>query len=217
MLEKLLNIFFPPICVMCGKVYKNWICPKCYLKIKPELKYKEIKLENTNIYFLGFYEKRIKKLILNFKFRDEAYIGKMFSYLLLKNPNWKNKFKKYDYIISVPMHKQNKKLRGYNQSEIIADEICKKINIKSGSDILLKTRQNKKQSTLSMLQRKENVKNVFKVKDEVIIKNKNILLIDDIYTTGNTIKSCIKELKNAKINKVDVLVLGKTKLKSKFF
>jgi predicted amidophosphoribosyltransferase len=116
MLEELLNIFFPPICAICGKITKNWICPKCYLKIKPELKYKKLSIENIDIYFLGFYEKTIKKLILKFKFKDEAYIGKMFAYLILKNPDWNNKLKQYDYIISVPMYNQNKRLRGYTGS-----------------------------------------------------------------------------------------------------
>ena len=213
MLEKMLNILFPPCCVMCGKEAKNWICPKCKILLREELKFKTIVNNYRTIYFLGFYEKRIKKLILDFKFKEKSYIGKVFPYLFLLNVEWKENFRKYDFIIPVPMFKKSKRLRGYNQSEILAKDLSTKLKVQYQKDILCKIKNNRKQSTLSIHQREENVKNVYQIKKKEIINNKKILLIDDIYTTGNTVKSCIKELEISGAKEVDVLVIAKTKTK----
>lgn len=213
MLEKILDILFPPCCVMCGKENKRWICPKCKLLLKEELKFKKIVNNYRTIYFLGFYEKRIKKLILDFKFKEKSYIGKGFSYLFLLNEEWKESFRNYDLIIPVPMFKKSKRMRGYNQSEILAKDLSIKLKVEYKKDILCKIKNNRKQSTLSIHQREENVKNVYQIKKKEIISDKKILLIDDIYTTGNTVKSCIKELELSGAKSVDVLVISKTKTK----
>ena len=60
-------------------------------------------------------------------------------------------------------------------------------------------------------ERIENVKNVYKIQNTEKIKNRDILLIDDIYTTGNTVKQCVKELKKAKVHRIDVFVIAKTR------
>ena len=74
---------------------------------------------------------------------------------------------------------------------------------------LAKIKQNKKQSTLTEKQRTENVKDVYKLENKNEIYNKRILLLDDIYTTGSTVKACVKELKKGKPQTIDVLVIAK--------
>ena len=212
MFEKVVNLLFPPSCIICGNGFKNWLCPKCKLLLKEELKYNVIVSNNRSVYFLGFYEKKIKDLILDFKFKDKPYIGKAFSYLILLNDNWKEKLKKYDLILAVPMFNKNKKIRGYNQAEILAKEIGNRTGMQYRKDVLYKIKDNAKQSSLSIHQRKENVKNVYTVKKKETISNKKILLVDDIYTTGNTVKSCINELGLINPKQVDILVIAKTKI-----
>lgn len=209
MIEKILEIIFPTCCGVCGKIYKKSICPKCYYNLKNELKFNKENQENLKIYYIGFYEKTLRKLLLKFKFKESAYLANTFIEILTKNQEFIENLKKYDYIIPVPMYTTNKKIRGYNQTELLAKQINYKFNIKYQNNILLKTKQNKKQSELTEKERIENVKNVYELQKSEQIKNKNILLLDDIYTTGNTIKACKKELAKAKPKKIDVLVMAK--------
>lgn len=209
MIQKILKIIFPISCTMCGKICDAWICPKCYILLKKNLKFNSINEKDYNLYFLGFYEGTLRKLLLSFKFKEKAYIGNLFVELLAKNKDFNQKIKTYDYIISVPMYKKNKANRGYNQTEVIADKLEKNLKIRQLKKCLVKIKQNKKQSTLTEKQRAENVKNVYKLENKNEIFNKRILLLDDIYTTGSTVKACVKELKKGKPQIIDVLVIAK--------
>lgn len=209
MIQKLLENIFPICCGVCGRVYKKWICPKCYYNLKNEFKFIKQKQEDFYLYFMSKYENQVRKLLLKFKFKESAYLASTLVEILNKNQKIVKELKKYDYIIPVPMHTINKKIRGYNQTEILAKEIEQKIGIKYKKDIILKIKQNKRQSELKEKERIENVKNVYKLQNKEILENKKILLLDDIYTTGSTIKSCIKELKKSKAKKIDALVIAK--------
>ncbi len=108
------------------------------------------------------------------------------------------------------MHKKKEKIRGYNQSALIAKEIAKKNNnLKYENDILLKIINNKVQSTLSKKERKINVKNAYKVLEKQKLINKNVIIFDDIYTTGNTVNECARILKENGANKIGILTIAK--------
>ena len=117
------------------------------------------------------------------------------------------KLKKYDIIVIVPISKQRKKERGYNQSELIAREISKITKVPIAQKILYKTKNNVPQSSLNKKQREENAKGVYKAKNTQKVINKKILLIDDIYTTGNTLNECAYALKQIGIIKSNIGVL----------
>lgn len=209
MIEKILEMIFPTCCGICRKIYNRAICPKCYYNLKNELKFSKENKENFNIYYIGFYEKILRELLLKFKFKECAYLANTFVEILSKNQEMIKILKEYDYIIPVPMYITNKKIRGYNQTELLAKQIKDRFNIKYRNDIILKIKQNKRQSELTEKERIENVKNVYRLQKQEEIKNKNILLLDDIYTTGNTIKACRKELQKAEPKKIDILVMAK--------
>ena len=93
------------------------------------------------------------------------------------------------------MTKKKVRKRGYNQSELIAKQIAKKIpNLKLESRILAKTNENRTQSSLNKKQRQENVKDVYKIQNAEKMKEKNIIIFDDIYTTGATVNECARVL-----------------------
>lgn len=209
MIEKIIEIIFPISCGICGKLNNKYICPKCYYQIKNELKFKIVKEDKFKLYFIGHHENTIRKLLLKFKFSDSAYLANLFIEILCKNNNFVEKIKQYDAVIPVPMYCENKKKRGYNQTELLAKEIERKIEITCISNVLIKNIQNKKQSELGEKERKENVKNVYKLENEELIYNKKILLLDDIFTTGSTVKECIKTINKAKVKKIDALVIAK--------
>ena len=123
MIKKILKMLFPTSCTMCGKLCNTWICPKCYVLLKKNLKFYSINEKGYILYFLSFYEGTIRNLLLSFKFKEKAYIGNLFVELLTKNRKFTEKIKEYDCIISVPMYKKNKARRGYNQTEVIADQL----------------------------------------------------------------------------------------------
>ena len=137
-------------------------------------------------------------------------INHIYIKIFVKNKKVCEFLKNYDIIISVPMYKKKKNQRGYNQSELIAREIAKKVkNIEYRSDILLKIKNTANQSLLNKEQRQENLKNAYEVKNKEYISNKNILIFDDIYTTGSTANECSKMLVEAGARSIGILTIAK--------
>lgn len=212
-LEKILEYIFLPSCGICSKLGEGYLCKNCGKEIRRYLINLEKSDKNENIrikkFFVLKYDGIVRKNIIKYKFNDKPYLYKMFSKIILEDKKACEFIKSYDIIIPVPVHKARKSKRGYNQSELIAKEISKELKIKTYSDVLIKINNNKVQSTLNKNERKENVKNAYKIINEQKINNKNIIIFDDIYTTGSTIKECIKTLKKSNVNKIGVLILAK--------
>ncbi len=103
-------------------------------------------------------------------------------------------YKNIDYITPVPIHKNRMRTRGFNQSYILAKEISKYINIPVIPDLLLRTKNTKAQSGLTPIGRENNIKGAFVFNKNYNIYEKNIAIVDDIYTTGSTINECAKTL-----------------------
>ena len=207
-MQKILDIIFPIKCIDCGKISEKWICDKCFNHLKygkiEEFKEGEIK------YLISLFSYgEIREKMLKFKFNDEAYIKNYFVELIVRNDKIKNKLKDIDLIIPVPMYFLKKLRRGYNQAELIAKGIAKNLKIQEDNNILIKYKNTKTQSLLNLEERKNNLKDCFKVENYKKIENKNILLVDDIYTTGTTIRECVYQLKKFNCNMISVLVIAK--------
>ena len=211
MIENILDIIYPKVCLECGKQGEQYICSSCLSKSK--LNFKIVNIYNKDYKYLVYLEKyqdNIRHKILNFKFYDEAYIGEYFIKFLLKNKSLCEFLKKFDLIIPVPMYKIKKARRGYNQTELLTDSLSKTLDIECRKDILVKIRENKTQSKLHEKERIKNVKNVFSIDDADIIGNKSIILVDDIFTTGATMGECAKLLKKVGAKVVCAFVIAKT-------
>ena len=145
------------------------------------------------------------------KFKEKPYIYKTIAYFLENNQKSLEKLKKYDIILIVPISKKRLKERGYNQTELIAKEIAKITKIKIEKNVLLKIKNTLPQSTLNREEREKNVKGVYAARRIDKIKGKRILIIDDIYTTGNTVNECAKTLieKGIDKNNIGVLTIAK--------
>lgn len=209
-----MNLIYPPKCGICGKICKESLCKKCEKKLESNTIW-EIK-ENQNPYMffeelisIFKYEGIIRDKIIDYKFNEKSYLYKTFTIFLLKNKKVFEKIQSYDTIIPVPISEKRKKTRGYNQSLLISREISKKTGIKLQEKNLIKIKNTIEQSKLDKEEREKNVQNVYQIKNEEILKNKKILLLDDIYTTGNTVNSCCKILKKAKPKKIGVIVIAK--------
>lgn len=211
MIERFLNILFPKVCLNCGKQGESYLCSSCFLAF--DLKFRIFPVQNKYfdfLIYLGKYKDEIRNKLLQFKFYNKAYINEYFLEFLLKDKNICDFLKSFDLIIPVPMYKDKKSRRGYNQTELFAKNLGKNLNLSYAEDILIKFKENKTQSLLPKDERAKNVKDVFKIKNFFKIKDKKIILIDDIFTTGATIQICSKLLKKAGAASIIALVIAKS-------
>ncbi len=198
---------------MCGKVSKLDLCRKCEIKLNKKIIFED-NININNMYFdehiyLFKYEEIIRKLILNYKFNEKDYIYKIFIQILKNNKKIYCKMKKYDIIIPVPISNKRLKTRGFNQSALIGRNIADFLDLEYNENVLFKIRNNNTQSSLNREEREKNVKGVYSIKGQLIIKNKEILLIDDIYTTGNTVNECSKILKENGAKRIGIFTVAK--------
>ena len=216
LIEAALNFLYPPKCSICNKLDKNYICNSCYkgLKVQERNELNKVQNKEFNEHFWLFeYKNVIREKIIDYKFNDKSYVYRMFVELILKNDEALNYIKLYDIIVPVPIHKKRLKQRGYNQSELIAKDICKQLRLDCKANIIKKVKNIIAQSTLNKEQRLENVKGAYKLNinsdDLPYLEGKKILLIDDVYTTGSTLNECAKVLKCINDVSVGALTIAK--------
>ena len=213
--EKIENIVFPTCCLICGKLVKNIWCRECKKDLCEKAVFKIEKNNDIEKYFnkhiyIFKYKDKVRNLILDYKFNDKSYLYKIFSRIIIKNEKICGILKKYDIIIPVPIHKKRKSQRGYDQSKLIAKEIANKIqSIEYENNVIQKVKNTIPQSSLSKIERKQNVQNVYKIINKEKIENKKVILFDDIYTTGNTVNTIAKMLKQNGAKEIIVLTIAK--------
>ena len=159
--------------------------------------------------FVFEYQGIIRKLILDYKFNEKTYLYKSFVNFLLKNKKFFDILKSYDTIIPVPISRKRKKERGYNQCFLISKEIGKILEIENNDYSLYKCKDIVAQSTLKKEEREQNIKGAYGIRKADKLKDKKILLIDDIYTTGSTLNECARVLKKAKPKEIACLTIAK--------
>lgn len=215
------NLLFPHTCLICGKFqhYKKYtgICIDCYknlelfhIKLHPELNsfLKDSNIDSFNAPFI--YSNEIAKIILNFKFHDQEEKGVILAQLL--NTSLKNiENYKECIIIPVPIHKKRLKKRKYNQANILAKNLAKNNNVCFSNTLLERIKHTPHQTGVSKNKRLRQLKDSFKA-DSKKVKNKDIILIDDVFTTGTTANLCAKELKEKGARSVHVITLAYTAL-----
>ena len=135
---------------------------------------------------------------------------------MIKNKKFMEFLESYDIIIPVPISKTRMKNRGYNQSFLIAREIVtlynksiQKNKLKIEQNCLYKNKNTIEQSKLNKEQRINNVQGVYMIKNKQIPTNKRILLVDDIFTAGSTIKQCSQMIKKTKPATIGVLTIAR--------
>jgi len=194
----------PPFCKSCGRSLKKTnitksICPDCIRK----------KLHFDSASSPCAYSGVIKELIHEFKYKNKDYLGLSLSKLMIEFIKEYNMPINYvDYIIPIPLHSTRLREREFNQAEVLSKHIADEFKINVLPDVLLRTKETKTQTDLEMHERIANVQNSFSVANREILKGKNILLVDDVLTTGATSSEAAKALKNAGANIVFVMTLA---------
>lgn len=228
MINKILNILFPevcpvckrpssehrtaPICPMCWQtisVYKGPLCQRCG---KPLVSDVSITCRNCledeppfeYARSAGLYEAVLKEAINLFKYHRIKRLSKPLSEIMLeiKIP------KDIDVIVAVPMHKKRLSQKEFNHSALLAKHLADSIGIKLIPDYLIKIKETHPQVGLNAKERMENIKGTFGITNKDLIKKKNIMLVDDVVTTGATIRECSRLLKHDGAGNIYILALA---------
>ena len=200
------------MCAFCGKIDENFLCENCRKEVQkienPHIDKYTSKYYEEHIYIFNY--KDVRDKILAYKFDDKPYYYKTFVNILLNNKKICEILKSYDIIIPVPIHNKRRRERGYNQAELVAKEIAGEMGLEY-INILKKCKNTIPQSTLSKEERIENSIGIYTVKEklEYRVKNKKILIFDDVYTTGATANECAKVLKMLEPHKIGILTIAK--------
>jgi len=236
---------YPPTCIVCSAFINNYnqICKDCIASFefpkgflcsnccnnldannyKPEFGNTCIFCANNPPYFSKLacalsYNNAAAKLISTFKYKDKQELAKLFAELLTYSYIGSN-FNEVDIIVPMPISYLKLLNRKYNQVALITKHLSKSIRVPYNADILYKRKHTKAQASLDLTKRLTNVKGSFALrsKKSALIKNKTILLIDDIVTTGSTINEASKMLKNAGAKRVYVLAIARVKGEFKIY
>lgn len=199
--DELLDIIYPPkkSCIICESEFIG-ICPLCKSKIK------RVK-EFDGVLSYGYYNGVLKKLVLEFKYNKNFVAGSILVELLcdlIREINID-----IDCIVYIPSSRKAIRDRGFNQCEYLAKEIKKNLDIGVCNDIV-KNKNTKEQKLLSKEERYKNIKGAFALKTDKNIKNKKLLLIDDVMTTGATLYECEKMLKENGALSIKMLTVAKS-------
>jgi len=209
---------------MCEECYsslpfiKTHFCNRCGLQFEKDGQGVCLNCKANNFYFdfaratLNF-DSSVVKIIHKLKYARYKFLAEPLAYFLydtLLSQNWK-----IDLICYVPLFTKREKERGYNQSRELAQHLSKLTNIQLCHDIE-RIRDTPTQTQLSRHERQENVKDCFKLISPKQFKDLNILLIDDVFTSGSTTNEISKLFKKYETNKVYVLTVAHAGLKQKF-
>lgn len=205
------------LCNACenSNIFCDKVCERCGTPVKSEAKYCLICLNHKREFDFARspmkYEGNVISAVHAFKFDGKTFLAEKFAKVMIKSFNeLKEKVGNFDYLIAVPLHKKRLKERGYNQALLIAKEISVLTNVPVLEDVVIKTKATPSQRNFSRKERIENVKDSFKVVDkDKILKGKNILIVDDVLTTGATTEAISEKLKKAKANKICVLTFAR--------
>ena len=190
------------ICEHCGRATSS---PEEYcLTCKGQL----VSFDRARSVFL--YNGKIKTLVKKMKRIDNAYLTKVFAKELSKI-YFRNLFTA-DFIVYVPMIAKRERKNGYNHAKSLAKELGELIEVEV-KDILVKTKETKKQALLTAKERKDNLKGSFKIADKKAVKEKSVLLVDDVTTTGSTAETIAELLKKSGAKTVNVLTVASVKSK----
>ncbi len=224
-LLNVLHLFFPKICITCNIqlfTSEKLICTLCRHDL-PIICYKNFKNNKIKNAFLGripiekaasflFYRKegKTKQIIHSLKYNGNQevgnFIGNWFGSILKES----NEFNDIDYIVPVPLHIKKIKQRGYNQLTTFGKSLSKQLNSNYMPTVLIRTSASKTQTFKQRFERFSNNETKFKVVDLEAFKNKHILLIDDVITTGATLEACCRELLKTENIKISIVTMAYT-------
>ncbi|MCU0473809.1 MAG: ComF family protein [Bacteroidales bacterium] len=221
--DDVISILFPRLCYACGnQLLRNekLICTECFVLI-PRTKYHleegnpveqlfwgRCRIEKAAAFSFYNRDSRIRKLIHNLKYKGIKDIGFDLGRIYGASLTGSDFLKGIDLIIPVPLHPSKKRVRGFNQSDVIAQGLSEATGLPVVYESLQRGTVTETQTRRSRYERWVNVDGIFIITDSSNIRGKHVLLVDDVITTGSTIESCTNELLKVEGVKVSVAALA---------
>ena len=208
------DLLYPHKCQICGKD-ADILCEDC-LKKGDYYFYQSFKLPSIDDADSPLiYRDFVRQAMHRYKFNGRRSYADWFAKFTAECIQSKLDIWKPDFITYVPLSFGRWFKRGFNQSELVAKIISKKLDLPLEKTLVKRAFIKKQSSINDENKRAENVKNAFKIRKNAHVENKRILLIDDVITTGSTVVSCSKVLRSAGAQKIFVVSMTKTPIKSK--
>lgn len=193
-----------PLCSRCGRPFsepgdKDHLCGDC--------------LQATPVFFtarsLGLYENILLDVVHRFKYGGEVSLGEQLGIFMADSSYPSFLISDYTKIMPVPLHHRRLRQRGFNQALILAREIARRFSLELDFLSLERSVFTEPQVGLDRANRKENIKGAFTVTRWEEVAGRRIILVDDVYTTGSTVRECTKVLMESKAERVAVLTLAR--------
>ncbi len=198
-----------PQCSRCGRPFptslacrevSSLLCAECRQDSSPLKK----------IFVPALYEGVMKEAIHLFKYgRKKGVMKRLEETLITYFFHTALPFSKFDLVVPIPLHRKKLKERGFNQAELLARVIARHFDLKLIRNNLKRVKATKSQTSLSKKERIENLKGAFQFRNRDKFRGKTILLVDDVYTTGTTVREAAKVLKKAKAREVYIFTLAR--------
>jgi len=228
MLAAGVDLLFPPACATCGKG-GNRICPSCAQLVTPvpdTICMQCGRVQATRratcaqcqaagpsplhrVRAAALHTTPLREWIHLLKYEDRPDLAPDLARYLaaaLALPDWDGVRQSIDAVVPVPLHAQRRRERGYNQSELLAAALCRRSGLALAPDLLERQKETRAQVGLGALERQANVAGAFAARPAAA--GRHILLIDDVYTTGATLRACAQALHEAGATQVSALTLA---------
>ena len=221
LMHNILNLFFPKYCGACSRLVinsKDELCLKCDLNLIHESVPNTNKIQKAlrgrveiekGVFFIDFTKKEgVQNTLHSIKYQNQKKLA-MYIAEQLALKLGAAFFQEFDSIIPIPLHRKKLKIRGFNQSDFIAEGIQNIHNIPIEHNCLKRIKNTSSQTNKNRVERWNNVKSAFKIDNADNIIGKHILLVDDVFTTGATMEACIKTLQKQAMCKCSILTLAR--------
>lgn len=189
-------------CMVCGKPLESWYpedrCSQCL---------------NTEHYFergvtCFLYKDGTRDMIKDLKYHGKSYLARIFGKILADRIIYEGM--KFDLCTAVPMYAGKERSRGYNQAALIARFMAASLDVPYVENLLVRTRDTVPMNTLTAADRRKNLRGAFELPDEnrALVRDRTVMLVDDIYTTGSTMDACSRELLEGGAGRVYISTLA---------
>ncbi len=198
------HIFYPHLCCGCGTdilADDNMLCAKCFVNL-PSTQYAQyannpiekiftgrMKIEAAHAEFYFAKESLIQHLVHQLKYKSNKEIGVYLGEMMGSSIQKSSRFNDIDALIPLPLYPDKERKRGYNQAAVICEGMSQVMNIPVYKDVLIRRRFTETQTKKHRTERWENVEGSFAIKNEEKVKEKHLLLVDDVITTGATLEA----------------------------
>jgi len=217
------HLFYPRLCEGCSKPLlagEQVLCLGCLPQL-PLTGYHHLPDNETALRFAGrtpfahatsfayfTNDGLLQYLLHGLKYANKkeigTFLGRQFGYELQPTDWWQQ----IDMLVPVPLHPKKEQLRGYNQSEVIAQGMGAVLGIPVVGDLLLRAKYTESQTKKTRQERIENIHKAFEINPKYTVNNKHIMLIDDTLTTGATLEACIDAIHDISCVQISIATIG---------